>query len=92
MAVGDLGLTREKFERISWGEFQCMYRGHVRGHERLMHQTRLMMWAAIRPHSKKKLTPADILPLPSDSKSKVGCEKMTKKRLNELVRKWRLES
>ena len=88
IAIGDLRLSREEFERMTWGEFQCMYRGHIREQERRLHETRLIMWAAVRPHSKKKIKPEDLLPLPMDSRAAIGAEKISKERYNELKEKW----
>lgn len=66
IAVGDLGLKSYEFERMSWGEFMCRHRGHIRAHEQRTRELRMLMWSAIAPHSRKRLKPQDIMQLPED--------------------------
>jgi len=86
IAVGELGLRKEEFERMTWGEFQCRYMGHIRrGYER-WDMARHIMYYAASPYLKKGTTPEKILPLPTDKKKK--SEAMTKERFKELKEKW----
>ena len=68
MAVGDLGLTRKEFERMTWGEFTCRYRGWIRRRERGLEDLRLLVWSGIAPHSRRRIRPQDIIKLPGDKR------------------------
>ena len=84
-----MGLRRDEFERMTIGEFSCRYAGFLRKEERRLDALRNVMWASIRPHSKRKITPKDLMELPMDNKKrKRKSELMTAERFNELKRLW----
>ena len=87
IAIGDLGLKRQEFERMSWGEFHCRVRGWMRKQEELWRHTRVLAYYAGIPNLKKGTTPEKIVPLPSDKEGK-NYERMTKQRFKELKEKW----
>jgi hypothetical protein len=89
--VGDLGLSQLEFERMTWGEFQCRYRGFLRKREARLQDARLIMWAAIAPHTKKKLKPEDLISLPCDRR-RGPYKLMDKERYEELKKKWLSEN
>lgn len=86
--MGDLGLGKDEFERMTIGEFNCRYAGFLRNEERRMDGIRNIMWASIRPHSKKKITPRDLIQLPSDKKRREKSEVLTAERYAKLKEKW----
>jgi hypothetical protein len=63
-----MGLSRRGFETMEFGEFMCMYLGHARKREQRLSDLRLILWANLAPHSKKKIKPEELIRLPSDNK------------------------
>lgn len=63
-------MRKWEFEHeMSFGEFLCMHAGHIRKKDDQYKQLRLMMWAAIRPHTKRNLQPEDLIKLRSDKRN-----------------------
>lgn len=87
LAIGDLGLSKEEFERMSWGEFYCRVRGWMRKQEEAWKHTRQIMYYAAIPNLKKGTTAEKLLPLPSDTQGR-SYEKMTKEKFKALKEKW----
>ena len=86
IAVGDLGLSRDQFERMEFGEFICRVQGRHRSRLRELEDLRLIVWASLAPHSKKKLKPTDVFKLDGDGRKDV--KPMAKERLKELDKIW----
>ncbi len=51
---------------MSSGEFYVYLDGYHERNENAKENTRLIMWSAIAPHSKKKIKPKDLIPLSRD--------------------------
>ena len=51
-------------------------------------QTRTIMIACLTPHSKKKLKPTDVLPLPWDGKNKPKKEIASKEHIQKVLEKY----
>ena len=89
IAVGDMGMTREQFERMEFGEFWCRVLGRQRGRMQELEDLRLVVWSALAPHSKKKLRPQDVFSLPGDGKRKgKAAVPMTKEMMQDLDKQW----
>jgi len=88
LAVGDLGLTREIFERMEFGEFMCMVLGRQRRRRQELEDMRMVVWACLAPHSKKKLRPTDIFRLEGEGKRRKEAAPMTKDRMQQLDKTW----
>jgi hypothetical protein len=67
IGIGDLGLKRWEFEHeITFGELLCRYAGQLRKREDDYNKTRHLMWAALRPHTKRSIKPEDLIKLRTD--------------------------
>ena len=77
MGVGDLGLSLDVFHRMTLGELQCRYMGYLRRVEREKDNLRHIMWSNLQPHSKRKIKPQAIMPLPMDKKPKGQWERVS---------------
>ncbi len=74
---------------MTWGEFQCRLRGWQRWQEARLNEVRLVMWAAISPHSKRRLRPQDIMELPMDSRKRFRrSDLISKEKYKELIERW----
>jgi len=88
LAIGDLGLSKEEFERMSWGEFLCRHRGYQRHKEAELQQVRLIMWAAVAPHQKRKISPQDLMPLPGDKNKAKDYTLLTAEQYQAMKDRW----
>jgi hypothetical protein len=85
MIMGDLRMPLEQGMKLTLNELIIMQLGKNREHERVMHNTRLIMWEIRTKYlaKGKSITPADIFKLSNDPQTKP--ERMTKEKFLELI-------
>lgn len=71
-ALGELGITQAELWDMTPRTFANLLEGYEARERSKWERTRLMMWAALVPHTKTniQITPADVLPLPWDKTNK----------------------
>lgn len=84
-----MGLTREQFERMEFGEFICRMLGRQRKRLQELEDLRLIVWSGLAPHSKKRLRPQDVFRLDSDGRQRnKDSTPITKERMQTLEKLW----
>ncbi len=78
MAVGEIGMSLDDFDRLTPAEFEAIFRRWASGQERAdragWEQTRAQVLAALAPYTDRRLTPHDVLPLPWDGENRERAE------------------
>lgn len=72
---------------MTFYEYNLYAEGYFTRQNREWERARLIAWAALIPHTKKELQPADIMPLPSDPKPVEYSDEYFKSK-NELMQMW----
>lgn len=76
MAVGEIGMSLDDFDRLTPAEFEAIFRRWASGQERAeragWEQTRAQVMAALAPYTDRRLTPHEVLPLPWDGEPCAG--------------------
>ena len=89
LAVGDMQMQASEFERMTFGEFMCRYAGHLRGEEKHLHNTRLIMYSVFQKGTKRRYKLTDIFQLPMDTKRTAKADTMTKDQYEALKDKYK---
>ena len=74
-----------EFNELTWRHFFKAVEYFNREKWELMHQTRLIMWSGIFPHSKRKLKYTDIMELDGDKLWLNGGKEVTQEEANKLI-------
>lgn len=94
MAVGEIGMSLDDFDRLTPAEFEAIFRRWASGQERAdragWEQTRAQVLAALAPYTDRRLTPHEVLPLPWDC-DPVGMHPGASAPREELTEKQRTE-
>lgn len=89
-----LGLSYDNLYDLTPRSFENKLKGFKKYNEQLSQnnweQTRMIVHAAIVPHSKHKIKPQELMPFPWDSKNKVKKDVATKEHIEEVLKRYKL--
>jgi len=92
MGLGMLGLSYRDLYELTPRSFNNKLKGFHDIREQInqneWEQTRLIIHACLSPHSKKKLKPTEILPLPWDKKNKPKPKLASKEHIEGVIKKY----
>jgi hypothetical protein len=89
-----LGLSYDNLYDLTPRSFENKLKGFKKYNEQLSQnnweQTRMIVHAAIVPHSKHKIKPRELMPFPWDSKNKVKKDVASKEQIEEVLKRYKL--
>ena len=89
-----LGLSDENLYDYTPRSFNNKLIGFKKYNEQLSQnnweQTRMIVHAAIVPHSKHKVKPKELMPFPWDSKNKIKKDVASKEKIQEVLKRYKL--
>lgn len=88
VAIGDLGLSLQEFERMGFGEFFTRYNGLTRQRKERLKELRLLMWSGMVMHSKRRLKPEDIINI--DDKPRTQSRPASKEEFEDLKNRFKI--
>jgi hypothetical protein len=64
--IGEVGISPIDAKKLTFRELMYYTKGFDKNKERDLYNTRMLMWATIQSHSKKKIKITDLFKLPSE--------------------------
>lgn len=68
--IGELGLSVEQTRNLTIYELNKHFQWFAQSQEEQWHKLRVLATYIVQPHTKKRLRPKDLIPLPSDVKAR----------------------